>query len=368
MANEPSAPAPAGAGETVFITGVPGFIGKRIASWALARAEEALLLVQARFRPQAEAFLEKERGAGRPGRATILEGDITQPGLGLAPDVLARLRERVTLAVHLAAAYDLRLAEEVGLRINVEGTRNVLDALDGAPRFKRLGYVSTCAISGTHRGVFGENDFDVGQQPKNHYEGTKFLAEKLVRERWAKLPTIIFRPTIVVGDSRTGEAEKIDGPYYGFVMIDRGMHKIAPKSSAFFHLVPVDFVAEGLTTILPRADAVGKVFHLGDPAPATFDQFFDIACAAFGKGRPWLRLPPWLLKPFFRIPGVGALTGVPRQSFEYTGVPVQYPCENTLRALEGTGVRCPAFASYAPKLVEYFRAHLIKEWTGGPRW
>ncbi|MBI5367584.1 MAG: SDR family oxidoreductase [Planctomycetes bacterium] len=355
-------------GDLVFITGVPGFIGKRVASWALRRPGEAVLLVQARFREAAEKFVAAERTLGAPARATILEGDITKPGLGLTREVLADVRARVTLGVHLAAAYDLALPREVGIKINVEGTHNVLDALGGAPQLKRIGYFSTTAISGDRTGPFRESDYDLGQKPKNGYEETKFLAEGVVRERWHRVPVVIFRPTIVVGDSRTGEAEKIDGPYYAFQMIERGLQLVAASSRAKFHLVPVDFVVRAMTTILEREDAAGKVFHLADPAPVTFDEFIDIACTAFGKRTPVLRLPPGLLGPVFKLPGAAKLTGVPEQSFAYTKYPVEYPCENTLAALAGTGVECPRFAEYATKLIRYYQEHLKKEATAGPRW
>ncbi|MBI3267848.1 MAG: SDR family oxidoreductase [Planctomycetes bacterium] len=358
------------AGETILITGVPGFIGKRVASLALAltRAEEVVFLVQPRFREAAEAFAARERAAGAKARATILEGDIGTGGLGLGPAALASLRGRVTLALHLAAAYDLRLTREVGERVNVGGTRNVLDALEGAPRFKRLGYASTTAISGDRVGRFGEEDFDVGQTPKNEYEATKLRAEAVVRERWSRVPTVIYRPTVVVGDSRTGEAEKIDGPYYAMVMIDRGLHLVTARSSARFHLAPVDFVARAMVALLERDDAAGRVFHLADPAPVTFDEFFDLVCDAFGKRRPLLRVPAGLLRPLFRMPGVGWTTGVPRQSFAYTKIAVDYPCENTLRALAGTGIACPPFSSYVANLVRYYREHLSHEASRGPRW
>src|SRR5207248_5831128 len=123
---------------------------------------------------------------------------------------------------HLAAAYNLALPRDVGMRVNVLGTRNVLEFLDGAPSFEKLAYVSTCAISGSHVGVFTEDDFDVRQGFKNYYEETKYLAEAEVRGRWGRVPITIFRPSVVVGDSRTGEAEKLDGPYYAYLMIARG--------------------------------------------------------------------------------------------------------------------------------------------------
>ncbi len=347
-------------GDVVFFTGFPGFVGKRIAARVLAEpaVEEVYFLVQDHFRKQAEEALSRFGDAERK-KARLVTGDITARGLGLDKSLHDGLKERMTRAYHIAAAYSLALARDVGLRVNVAGTRNVLDFLDGAPRFERLAYISTCAISGDHVGVFDENDFDVRQGFKNFYEETKYLAEAEVRSRWGRIPTVIFRPSVIVGDSKTGEAEKIDGPYYAFLMIRKGMTKLAAKSSARFHLVPVDFVVDALTTIFGRKESIGRVFALADPAPLTFDEFFDAASDAFGKPRPMLRLPAKLFMPLFYAPGMAKLTGIPAQSFDYSVFPVDWVCPNTMKALEGTGLRCPRLTEYLPTLAKYFNEHML---------
>lgn len=347
-------------GEVVFFTGFPGFVGKRVAAKVLAdpATDEVYFLVQEHFRKAAEDAVAKLDEPLRA-KARLVTGDITARGLGLDRSLHDGLRERVTQAFHLAAAYNLALPRDVGMRVNVLGTRNVLDFLDGAPRFEKLAYVSTCAISGDHVGVFTEDDFDVRQGFKNFYEETKYLAEAEVRGRWGRIPTVIFRPSVVVGDSQTGEAEKIDGPYYAFLMIKKGLTRIAAQSSAKFHLVPVDFVVNALTTLFKRPESIGRVFALADPAPLTFDEFFDVSSDAFGKPRPFLRLPAKLFKPLFYAPKMASLSGVPAQSFDYSVFPVDWVCPNTTKALEGTGLRCPRYPEYAPALVKYFNEHML---------
>src|SRR3982751_3961766 len=135
--------------ERVLFTGFPGFIGERLLPRLLLGrpAAEFVCLVQPRF----AALAERSRDAiesGHPaarGRIRLVEGDITQPGLGLAGD--AGLLATLTAAYHLAAAYDLAVTRELGMRVNVEGTRNVLRFAAGAPRFRRLHYVSTAYVS-----------------------------------------------------------------------------------------------------------------------------------------------------------------------------------------------------------------------------
>ena len=144
------------------------------------------------------------------GRIRLVTGDITAPGLGFGAGATKSLAKRVTGCFHLAAVYDLAVAKDVGTRINVEGTKNVLAFLAEAPGFRRLDYVSTAYVSGTAVGTYRETDLDVGQSFKNHYEETKFLAEAAVKE--SGLPSAIYRPGIVVGDSRTARPRNSTGP------------------------------------------------------------------------------------------------------------------------------------------------------------
>jgi nucleoside-diphosphate-sugar epimerase len=254
------------------------------------------------------------------------------------------------------------------MQVNVTGTRNVLDFLEGLKKFERFAYISTCAISGSHLGVFSEEDYNVGQTFKNFYEETKYLAEGEVRGRWGRLPTVIFRPAVVVGDSKTGEIDKIDGPYYAFVMISKGLHYIAARSRIKFNVAPVDFVADAMLKIFDTEKTTGRVFALSDPAPLTYDEFFSVSARAMGKRPPVLRVPAPAMKPLFYFPGMARLSGIPKQTFDYAVFPVEWPCANTLHALQGTDVRCPRFPDYVSVLVRYFKETLEPVMPKAGRW
>src|SRR5262249_12362264 len=154
-------------------------------------------------------------------------------------------------------------------KVNVDGTRNVLAFLTGAPRFQRLHYVSTAYVSGTATGVFREGDLDVGQGFKNYYEETKYLAEvEVVR---SGITASIYRPSIVVGDSGTGETGKFDGPYFTLTVMEK-----MPSPGVFLrigsgknpaNLVPVDFVVEALARLSTQPEAGARTYHLTDPEP-----------------------------------------------------------------------------------------------------
>ncbi len=169
---------------SVLFTGFPGFIGARLIPplLELRRGVRVTCLVQEKFLSPAREAVEA-MAAAHPrtrGRIDLALGDITAPGLGLGEAAAKKLRKSLVGCYHLAAVYDLAVARDVGLRINVEGTRNVLDFVGEAPHLKRLDYVSTAYVSGTAVGAYRETDLDVGQSFKNFYEETKFLAEVAV--------------------------------------------------------------------------------------------------------------------------------------------------------------------------------------------
>lgn len=342
------------------MTGATGFLGKRILAHYLPREMEILLLVEPHLVPPTRAFLEEMR-EGRRAEVKILPGDITRPGLGLDQGDLREVLQSAVV-LHVAAAYHLALRREVGLRVNVRGTANLLDLLDQMPRLRRFGYLSTTAISGTHTGRYSETDFDVGQRFKNFYEETKFEAEKRVRERMGRIPTTIFRPTIVVGDSKTGEIEKIDGPYYGLVMISRKLHLVLQRAPhAKCHIEPVDFVTNAIHAIMGREEAVGKTVHVADPNPLTYDEFFDLVIERWGTFRPLLRVPASWMYPLFYLPPTTWLTGVPRQSFVYTMTPVEYGTEEMEKLLAGTGIACPPVRTYIDAMIRGFQSFQVAE-------
>lgn len=347
--------------QTVFFTGAGGFIGRYILTHYLERGDcDLYLLEHAKFRERLQQFVDSAvSDPAQRARVKIIDGDITAPNLGLDAALRDELKERVTHAIHLAALYNLSAPREVSMRVNVDGTRNVLDFAGDIKGLARLGYMSTVALSGDYPGgVFSEEDLDKGQQFKNYYEETKFLAEKLVRERRDAIPTIICRPTIVVGHSKTGAIEKIDGPYYAFTMIARNLHLIAVDSGQTkCHIAPVDYVADAFYAIMEDPDTAGKVYCLGDPNPMRYNDFFDLACQRWGKIKPLIKLPPALMRPVTRLPFFFAITGVTHEAFTYSVHPIDYPVTNATNALAKHGVTCPPVPSYIDVMIRYFREH-----------
>ncbi len=351
---------------TVFFTGFPGFLGSELLPRVLTRRPEAraVCLVQAKF-ARAAAARARQIEAAQPdleGRITLVEGDITLDDLGLEnyQDTAQDVRE----IYHLAAVYDLMVKRLTGLRINVDGTRNILDFAEACPGLERLQYISTCYVSGRFAGIFREEDLDVGQSFNNYYEETKFLAEVDVQSRMRQgLPATIYRPSVVVGDSRTGATQKYDGPYFVIRWLLRQpkiavLPVVGDPTSVRVNLVPSDFVVNAIAYLSGRKEAAGAVYQLADPAPLTVDELVD----AVGKatGRTVVRVPAVrsLAKAALDyVPGAHRLMQIPSAAIDYFAHPTHYTTDRASTDLALAGITVPRLTSYLPTLVDYVREH-----------
>ncbi|HUF77358.1 MAG TPA: SDR family oxidoreductase, partial [Thermoanaerobaculia bacterium] len=353
----------------ILITGFPGFLGSELLPRVLARAAdaEAVCLVQAKFAELARAKAD-ELVAADPslaGRIHLAPGDITDPGLALdrAGTSPEELRREVVEIFHLAAIYDLSVRREPALKVNVDGTRNVLRFAADCPGLRRLHYVSTCYVSGRYAGAFAETDLVKGQTFNNFYEETKFLAEVKVQEWMEKgLPVTVYRPSIVVGDSRTGATAKYDGPYYviRWILKQPGvafLPMIGQPERTRVNVVPSDFVIAAIDHLAGREESLGQVYQLADPDPPTVSEMIETISRVAEKRV--IRVPTFrgVAKASLEyVPFLERLMGIPAEALDYFVHPTYYLTENARRDLAGTGIEVPPFPSYAERLVEFVRA------------
>jgi nucleoside-diphosphate-sugar epimerase len=339
----------------ILLTGYPGFIGRRLADRLAGAGARVIALVEPRMAAVAR------HAAGD--RIEVVEGDIARRRLGLAPDDWERLTAEVRHVFHLAAIYNLGVPLELAQRVNVDGTGNVLELCRGCERLERLNYVSTAYVAGLRKGLVYEHELVLGQGFKNHYESTKFQAEVWVRQELDRVPTTIYRPAIVVGDSRTGETQKFDGPYFMLRVISFCERHGLPlpqfgRSDAPFNVVPVDFVLDAMLAGASEAGAVGQTFHLVDPEPVTAADLLRILAEAYAGASPRYRLPPRLVANALRAPAVRAMFGgAPRESIEYLNHPVRFDVRRAADVLGGAGLRVPRFEEYVDTLAAFFREH-----------
>jgi thioester reductase-like protein/short-subunit dehydrogenase involved in D-alanine esterification of teichoic acids len=346
------------------VTGGTGFIGRRVVSKILANHGDAEVWVLVR-RESLERF---ERLAATWGdRAKPLVGDLTSTDLGLTDDALADLNT-VDHVVHCAAIYDITAPEAEQRAANVEGTRAVVELakrLDAT-----LHHVSSIAVAGTYRGEFTEDDFDVGQDLPTPYHQTKFEAEQVVRSA-QKLRYRVYRPAVVVGDSRTGEMDKVDGPYYFFPLLAKlavlpRLTPMALPDTGRTNIVPVDFVVDALVALMHVEGRDGQTFHL--TAPKTVGLRGIYCGVAKTAGLPPLRgsLPRAAAAPIVRATGrtkvlrnmAATQLGLPAEILDVVDLFPTFTSDNADEALRGTGIEVPEFSSYAPKLWQYWAEHL----------
>ncbi|MGV0813237.1 SDR family oxidoreductase [Mycolicibacterium boenickei] len=346
------------------VTGGTGFIGRRVITRILSCEPGAEVWVLVRR----ESLTRFERLAQNwDERVKPLVGDLTAADLGLSDADIAELGD-ITHVVHCAAIYDMTIGEAEQRAANVEGTRAVIDLarrLDAT-----LHHVSSIAVAGNYRGVFTEDDFDVAQDLPTPYHQTKFEAELLVRSA-PGLRYRVYRPAVVVGDSHTGEMDKIDGPYYFFGILSAlaGLPKFTPMmlpDTGRTNVVPVNFVVEAVVHLMHAEGKDGETFHL--TAPKTIglrDIYRGVAAEA---GLPPLRgsLPRATAAPVLQARGrvkavrniIAAQLGIPGEVLDVVELRPTFTADNTTAALRGTGIAVPEFASYAPKLWRYWAQHL----------
>ena len=342
---------------SALVTGFPGFLGSRLVS-ALREKEPDLGVVAL-----VEGSMEQRARERAPEGVEVLRGDIGERRLGLDEETYGRLAAEVTEVHHLAAIYNLAVPLEVAQRVNVDGTGNVLDLCRDCERLERLHYVSTAYVAGDRTGTVYEHELVLGQRFKNHYESTKFQAELWVRELMDQVPTTIYRPAIVVGDSQTGETQKFDGPYYMLRVISRAAKMNTPipqfgRSAAPFNVVPVDFIIDAMTTLGGDPGLAGATLHLVDPDPVPSSEVLELLAREFaGKGAGY-RLPPRMVAASLRSGAVRkAFGGAPRESIVYLNHPVRFDTRVATEALARNGLRCPRLEEYVAPLVRFYREH-----------
>jgi NAD(P)-dependent dehydrogenase (short-subunit alcohol dehydrogenase family) len=356
-----------------FVTGATGFIGRHLVERLLEREGDIHVLVREGSMDRFHALFESW---GEPERVKPVKGDIAEPGLGVSAEDRERLKG-VDHFFHLAAIYDMTADEERNSKLNVDGTKNAVDLANdlGAGIFH---HASSIAVAGMYDGHFTEDDFDVGQKLVHPYHRTKFEAEKLVRQRvegaWRA-----YRPSIVVGNSKTGEMDKIDGPYYFFKAIQKARHAVP----AWFplvglevgktNIVPVDYVAAAMDHIAHLPDLDGQAFHLVDPKMMRAGDVINTFARAGHAPQMVMRvdkrmtdmLPKGVLSYAMKLPALKDIRrslladlGIPDSILEYVGLTSSFDARDTQRALTGSHIVLPPLEDYADKLWDYWERNL----------
>jgi NAD(P)-dependent dehydrogenase (short-subunit alcohol dehydrogenase family) len=361
---------------TYFVTGATGFIGRHLVERLLERDGDIHVLVREGSTDKLDALIERW-GPAAEERIKPMIGDLGMPRLGVSDEDVAKLGGSVDHFFHLAAVYDMTADEEANRIANVEGTRHAVE-LANALNAGIFHHTSSIAAAGLHKGLFREDMFDEGQKLDHPYHRTKFEAEKIARTQ-TKVPWRVYRPAIVVGNSKTGEMDKIDGPYYFFTAIKMARHylpgwfPLVGPEFGYTNIVPVDFVAAAMDHIAHQPGLDGQAFHLTAPkSERSGDVMNAIAKAAHAPqltvridNRILKSLPKGTLSMLMQLPAaknvrkaILADFGIPDEVLGYIGLTAEFDTRDTERALEGSGISVPPLESYADKLWDYWERNL----------
>ena len=359
-----------------FITGATGFIGKRLVGKLLERDDARIFFLVRQHDPERLQALYDYWGCD-DSQVTPVVGDLTQDLLGVSAADRRKLGKKTTHFFHAAAVYDLSADAESQLKVNVEGTRQAVRFAEaiGAKHFHLF---SSIAAAGMYEGVFREDMFEQAEGLDHPYFKTKHDSEGIVRAE-CKIPWRVYRPAIVVGDSRTGEMDKIDGPYYFFKLIQKLREMLPPWMPTIgieggrINMVPVDYVVEAADRIAHAKGEDGKCFHLVDPSPRRVGDVLNIFARAGHAPQMSLRInaallgfvPPYLRKALMSLAPVRRVRsvimkdlGLPPDMMRFVNYPTRFDDRETRRVLKGSGIAVPRLEDYAWRLWDYWERHL----------
>ena len=363
-----------------FVTGATGFIGKRLVKKLLEHKGSVVhFLIRKESASKVDALrnywgLNDTKGVAR---AVPVFGDLTAKKLGVEADDVKKLKGQIDHFYHLAAVYDLGASEEEQITVNIDGTRNTVEFAK-AIGAGHMHHVSSIAAAGLYEGVFREDMFEEAENYDHPYFRTKHESEKIVRKE-CKIPWSVYRPAMVVGDSQTGEMDKIDGPYYFFKLIQRMRQFLPPWMPAIgleggrVNIVPVDFVVDALNHISHHHKVSGKCYHLVDPQGYRVGDVLDIFSKAAHAPKMNLFINAALLGfiPKSVKKGLMALAPVrrirsaimkdlalPEDMLTFVNYPTRFDCRDTLAALKNTNIACPNLHDYAWRIWDYWERHL----------
>jgi NAD(P)-dependent dehydrogenase (short-subunit alcohol dehydrogenase family) len=358
-----------------FVTGATGFIGRHLVERLLARdGGDIHVLVRESSKDRLDELMERW---GNPERVKPVVGDLTAPSLGVEEGVRQRLTGDVDDFFHLAALYDMTADESGNAALNVGGTQNAVD-LANELRATRFHHMSSIAVAGFYKGTFTEPMFDEGQELAHPYHRTKFESEKLVRERFEGAWRV-YRPSLVIGNSQTGEMDKIDGPYYFFKAIQKVRHALPEWFPligiewGWTNVVPVDYVAAAVDHIAQADGLDGQAFHIVDPEGQRSGDVLNTFSSAGHAPRAVVRidrratrnLPKGVLSMAMQLPilrqvrnSMLADLGIPEEILDYIALTCRFDARDTAAALEGSGIELPPLESYAGKLWDHWERTL----------
>lgn len=292
-------------------------------------------------------------------RVDIVIGESWGIDFGLPGSDYMQLARSIEVIHHCGALTYPDVGRETARRVNVNGTVEVVELAEAARRLDRLVLWSSASVSQPQHGLATEQELIKPSRFRGVIEETRYQAEVIVRAEMDHIPTTILRPSIIVGDSHTGEIDRFEGPYLLILlMVNSPVDLRVPlpgRGDIPLNLVPIDYVVRAGLAISNNPRAAGHTFHLIDPNPPTVHRVFEMIAEAAGRRAPVGNLPTNLATAVLRTPGLERFAQIPRTFLEQLATEISYDARNAREMLAGTGIECPPVRTYLPTLVEYVR-------------
>jgi len=349
--------------EVTLLTGFPSFLARKLGAHILEHEPRTLVyaVVRSKFARDAEQTASTWPKAERD-RFVMIEGDAGAMDLGLSGAEFRSLAAEVDRIHHAAQVTYLGVDQRTALGLNVEGTSEIIEFAKAAASLKCLTLHSTTEVSGDRTGIVLEDELEADQRFATFVAETRARAEKLARGAMQHVPIAVVRPGTIVGDSKTGEIDRFDGPYLLILLILTTPAEIAvplpARGDAPLNLVPIDFVVRASHAIGKDPRSPGRTFHLVDPGPISAKRAFDLVAGAAGRPSPRGFIPTNLTKALLRTPGLERFAKSPRAFIERLATPVRFDAKNADEILGPAQIVCPPFESYVDRIVEYVRERL----------
>jgi thioester reductase-like protein len=346
--------------EVVLVTGFPSLRARKMVEQILSSSKKALVyaVVHSKFSDQAAAFLDGLERSDRE-RVVLYQGDAASIDMGLSGAEYRELAARVRRIHHVAQVTYPGVSRKVAESVNIGAMREIIEFGRVCERLECIVAHSSAIVSGNRTGLVMEEELNARQSFRSVVEETLARAERLARSAMSQLPIAVVRPAQIVGDSRTGEVDRFDGPYLLILLIlsaPQDFPVLLPaRGDVPMNLVPIDYVVQATDRIGRSPQAIGKTFHLTDPKPLSVRQVFQLVAQSGGRRLPGGFIPSRVTKALLSTPGLNLVSKSPRAFVDMITTPVRYDTRNTDDILAGSDVVCPPFESYVDALVAFVK-------------
>ncbi len=351
---------------TVLLTGYPSFVARRMAEEILREEDDTFLycVIKSKMSAPAEAFAQTLPLQQRQ-RLVMLEGDPAAMDMGLSGAEFHEVRTKIDRIFHFAGIGHLDADPKAARHRNVQGAKEAVELARASSHLRNLVHLSSTTVFGTRTGVVTEQDPPSHGPYRTPIEETRARAERIVRRAGQRLPTTVLRPSLIIGDSETGEVDRFDGPYPLILLIltspPNASIPLPIRGDLPLNMVPVDYVIRAARVIASCPRSVGRTFHIVDPSPLSARRVFEIVARIAGRRSPRGFVPSYMARSMLRAPGIQRFVHSPRAFLEMLATNVRYESSHTTSALRGTGILCPPFESYVDQIVAHVSSRIREE-------